>query len=116
MLANSKTNKEQSKALAELLVVMEKHGEECGNAISTYLKKTYPKAAVIPMYRSAVAIESEGYDSVIIHACGDPHCMGEDITDETLKAWTRDWIIKGQRFGPEIIHFVGEYIEKQISL
>jgi hypothetical protein len=112
----NKSKVEQEKAIREVMEIMDKRGQECGNKISEYLKKTYPKALVIPMYRSAIAIETDGYDEVIIHACGDPHCMGEEINDKTLKKWTGDWLIKGQRFGPTLYKIFGEKIDERNAI
>jgi hypothetical protein len=94
-----KTDKEVLEELLETLATM---GKNCGELVAEYLMHTYPKASVIPMYRSAIAFEhdSKDYNKIHLYACGDPHCMGQTLDVETLKKWTNHMIIEGDRFGP----------------
>ena len=115
---NNKSEKDNTtEKVKDLVEVMTKHGLSCGEEIAGYLHKWHPKAQVYVLYRSVIAVEKDEQNNVVLlYACGDPHCMGEDITEENLRTWERKWVIQGQRFGPEMMHFIGGHIEKQIIL
>lgn len=88
------------KELENILNQMKTHGDWCGVEIASYLSKFHPKAHILPLYRSAIAIEKLD-DNVWIYCCGDPHCMGEEIDEKTIKAWEKKYLVSGQRFGVE---------------
>jgi hypothetical protein len=115
---NEKSKKDIiAEKVQEITKTMTEHGLSCGEEIARYLRKWHPKAQVYALYRSAIAMElDEPNGAVLLYACGDPHCMGEDLTEKNLHTWEREWVIQGQRFGPELMHFIGDHIEKQIVL
>lgn len=89
------------KALQELISFMETKGMQCGDIIGKYLQTRYPEATVFKFYRSAVAFQQIPKSKRLkVIACGDPHCMGQELTPEELKKWTTVSYIEGDRFGP----------------
>lgn len=91
----------KDKKLEDILNQMTIHGNGCGVEIASYLSKFHPNAHVIPLYRSAIAIEKNKDGNVWMYCCGDPHCMGEEINENTIKAWEVKYLVSGQRFGVE---------------
>jgi hypothetical protein len=89
------------KALEEFISSLETQGMACGEIIGEYLQRSYPKATVFKFYRSAIAFQQIPKTKRLkVIACGDPHCMGRELTPEELKKWTTVSYIEGDRFGP----------------
>lgn len=96
--------------IEEFMKNFREHGIGCGIEISKVAKEIHPNAiAIIPLYRSCIVIEqnddnrTEG--TAIIHAYGDPHWLGRDITIENLKSddFHQTYVVNGYREGPRII-------------
>lgn len=96
----SKLSKKNVKKINDILEKMKAHGDECGVDIASYLSKFHPNAQVYSLYRSAIALIKEE-DNLWMYCCGDPHCMGEEINEKTIKAWEVKYLVSGQRFGVE---------------
>jgi len=87
------------KEIKEFMEKFVKHGMGCGEQIGNILQKDYPKALVLPLYRSAVAIEYDEEERVIrLHCAGDPHVWGKDLIKDNIEEDT--YVISGNRFGP----------------
>lgn len=95
--------------MKEILNALRKHGLKCGRRIAKLVKKIHPNAFVIPLYRSAIAVEQKKwgkYPITIIHLYGDPHWLGyKKITKRTLRKgdFHDVIIIFGERDKPDIL-------------
>ena len=113
---NEKSEKEEklNEKLNDIKHIMHEHGLGCGNEIANIVREVHPNAlTVVPLYRSCIAIEQteeqkkEGVAT--IHAYGDPHWMGSDITLEALKSgdFYKKLLVSGDRQGP-IVEYENE--------
>ena len=100
---------EKDEKVNEFVQKFHEHGIGCGQEISELVREMHPNAiAIVPLYRSCVAIEQSDEDKkegiATIHAYADPHWMGRDITIDTLKSddFHGKFIIQGKREGPEV--------------
>ncbi len=86
------------------------HGLNCGLEICKLVKEMHPNALlIVPLYRSCIAIEQSEEDKeegiANIHAYGDPHWIGGEISIEDLSKEDhhKKFLVKGDRQGPDVI-------------
>lgn len=81
----------------------------CGEEIAEIVRKMERHKdadMVIPLYRSAIAIrvvEDEHNRGIEIDGYGDPHWMGDEITEENIQSWHDAILIVGQRSGVDVL-------------
>lgn len=87
----------------------QEHGIECGDKISKLAEIMHPDALlIVPLYRSCIVIEQNEEDKregvATIHAYGDPHWLGGEITMDELKKddFHAKFVVQGDRQGPGI--------------
>jgi len=108
--------KSEEEILREIMRELEKMGSKCGRVIARVVGRMHPNAYVVPLYRSAIAVEpvkiSEYSQVAVIHFYGDPHWLGHDrITAGLLRktAFHSFAVISGSRIMPDILFFDIEY-------
>jgi hypothetical protein len=97
-----KKDKEFDKIYKKVHKIMFPQGMNCGNTISKLLKNK--NNITIPLYRSALAITPDNNGGVLLETYGDPHFMGKEITNKTIKE-NKDIVsfyIQGERIGAKV--------------
>jgi len=92
-----------------VLEALRRRGLKCGKRIAKLVKMIHPNAFVVPLYRSAIAVEEKKwgkYPITVVHLYGDPHYLGyKRITRKALKKedFHDVMIIFGDRDKPDIL-------------
>jgi len=90
-------------ALIKIFKEMERRGLKCGMRVAEIVRKFHPDAlAVVEGYRSALVILPPETNCVTVLMYGDPHALGKEITEETVKDMVCKIEIRGDRMVPNI--------------